>query len=246
MASEDKYKEDIDKIKKLIKDSLKGFEGEIEIEVGQASFVSDVSYRISNDLKNISFYFYSYRFPASFYHYAIDMLEEIAFKMNTLLEKRKLEEKIKEMEQVIGSDQDLRELLSDFEKKIREFIKRTLSKHYDNWWEEVIPIQYQKNAMERLNREKTADQKRGIFDRDYDLLEFLDFSVYEEIIFSKKNYKYFKSFFEEKNILQALFREISRLRNLVFHHRTNLRKQDIVIGKDYIKRILGIINFNSP
>ena len=51
---EEKYKEDIEKIKKLIKDSINGFDGEIEISVGPNRF-HDVVYKISDDLKKISF-----------------------------------------------------------------------------------------------------------------------------------------------------------------------------------------------
>ncbi len=80
---EEKYKEDIEKIRKLIKDSIKGFDGEIEISVGPNRF-HDVQYEISDDHKKISFDFYSVRFPASFYHYALNMIQEIVYKLNTI------------------------------------------------------------------------------------------------------------------------------------------------------------------
>lgn len=100
---EEKYKKDIEKIKKLIKDSIKGFDGEIEISVGPNRFY-DVQYEISDDLKKISFDFYSVRFPASFYHYALNMIQEIVYKLNTIQKEQKMELEIKQLKQYREGD----------------------------------------------------------------------------------------------------------------------------------------------
>ena len=98
---EEKYKEDIEKIKKLIKDSIIGFDGEIEISVGPNRF-HDVQYKISDDLKKISFDFYRVRFPASFYHYALNLIKEIVYKLNTIQKERYMESELKQLKHFIG------------------------------------------------------------------------------------------------------------------------------------------------
>ncbi len=104
---EEKYKEDIEKIRKIIKDSIIGFDGEIEISVGPNRFY-DVQYEVSDDLKKISFDFNSVRFPASFYHYALKMIQEIVYKLNANQTERNHEVEIKQLKQLINGNLEQR------------------------------------------------------------------------------------------------------------------------------------------
>ncbi|MHA1380687.1 MAG: helicase-related protein, partial [Candidatus Helarchaeota archaeon] len=143
---------------------------------------------------------------------------------------------------------EIKELLENFEIKIRQFIEEVFSKDTSNWWNDRIPSEYRDRAKERLDKEIQKDKSLGIKDRQYNIMEFLDFANYKEIIFSKKNWKLFGQIFGQgqRESFRFYFKEISKIRNSIYHHRTNLTSDELFLCRTYILRILNIMeNQNS-
>jgi len=233
----------IDKIKKNVKNWIIGFDGEVEITVGPWRMF-DISYEISDDLNTIKLDFYSVNFPQSWNHYCFEVINDIVFKMNKMIEKQKYKARIKELEAQVESRESaelksVRESLHKFEEKIRTLIKSILAKSDINWWNTKISPQIREKSTKRLESEKTEDHKRGLFNKDYDVIEFLDFSDYEGIIFSK-NYNLFKEIFQEKNLIHVFLKEIAKMRNKIFHTRT-ITKDELVLLSHFMKIILNLI-----
>ncbi len=78
----------------IIKNSIKEWDGEVKITVGPNRF-RHVTVKIEEDLNKINLDFWSVYWPASFYHYFEQIMEDIVDRMNAMAKINKLEKKIK-------------------------------------------------------------------------------------------------------------------------------------------------------
>lgn len=90
---------EIKEYQEKIKNSIKGWDGEVKITVGPNRF-RHVSVEIEEDLSNIYLDFWSVYWPASFYHYFEQIMKNIVDRMNAMGRINNLEKKIKISEEV--------------------------------------------------------------------------------------------------------------------------------------------------
>ena len=85
---------EIKKFEEIIKNSIKGWDGEVKITVGPSRF-RHVFVHIEDDLSKISLDFWSVYWPASFYHYLEQIMENLIDRMNSMAKIYNLEKNIK-------------------------------------------------------------------------------------------------------------------------------------------------------
>ena len=143
------------------------------------------------------------------------------------------EQIIKEPIEISDKTTATNRLISEFESKIREFIKNQLEKSFgEDWWNQGIPQNIREMAETRKSNKQKVEPKRL-----YNTIDFLNFWDYNNIILYKKNWNnIFKEFFREKYVVQAPFEKISNIRNDIAHNR--FMEEDYERCKTYIEDIL--------
>ncbi len=149
-----------------------------------------------------------------------------------------IEEVPKEQKIVISDDKTVatNKLISEFEQKVRGFIKIQLEKSYgEDWWNQCIPQDVKEMAEKRKSNKRKVEPKR-----EYNVLDFHNFFDYNNIMLNKKNWNnVFKGFFHEKYVVQAPFEKLSNIRNDIAHNR--FIEEDYERCKTYIEDILKFI-----
>jgi len=126
-----------------------------------------------------------------------------------------------------------RDYLEEFENDLRQFIKQGLMDVSNNlWWKQRIPGSIKKEAKKR----KETNEGIEVNQNDPDLIYYIDFSEYFEIIKQTNNWdEVFKSHFPTKNWVEAKLNiDIKRVRNNVAHNRP--------ISLDDEKKLIRSIN----
>lgn len=123
-------------------------------------------------------------------------------------------------------------LISSFEKELRQFIEKELSKYYgEEWWEKGIDPDI-RGRCEKLAK---GEAKKG---RKADLLDCLEFPHYR-IIITKNWEEIFSKIFKDKEQLLARLTILGDIRNPVTHSRGTIglaEKRDVISAIAYIRR----------
>ncbi len=183
-----------------------------------------------------------------FYNYSTilaKLKKEIILESESIINETK--DYLNEYKEVRVNKTDIREkkntinnLISDFELTIRQFIKNQLKKHFsEDWWNQGIPSKIRKDAEVLKSKKEIIEPKRT-----YQVIDFLTFMDYSNIILNKKNWNnIFSDFFNQKYIFQAPFEKLTYIRNDLAHNR--FIEDDFERCKTYIKDILKYIpDFN--
>jgi len=113
---------------------------------------------------------------------------------------------------------DPRDYLSDFENDLRLFIRDKLMEvEEDNWWKIRISGNIKKEAKKR--KESNENVEVGL--NNHELLYYLDFAEYFEIIKQGNNWQdVFQKYFPSRNWLEVkLNSELRQIRNKIAHNR---------------------------
>ncbi len=179
-----------------------------------------------------------------FYNYSTiltKLKKEIVLKSESIINETK--DYLKEYKDIRVNITDIREkkntinnLISDFELTIRQFIKNQLKKHYgDDWWDQGIQKDIRKDAEDLKSKKEIIEPKRT-----YQVIDFLTFMNYSDIILYRKNWNnIFRKFFNQKYRFQAPFEKLTNIRNDLAHNR--FIEEDFEPCKTYIEDILKYI-----
>ena len=127
-------------------------------------------------------------------------------------------------------------LITAFEKELREFIEKELKKHYgDEWWEKGV----NKDVRGRCGRLKRIEKNKGRKVREIDCL---DCSHYSIILTDKNNWpNIFSKILGNKDKLLARLDILKSIRDPVFHTRGRINsreKLDVITNIRYLRNFM--------
>jgi hypothetical protein len=114
-------------------------------------------------------------------------------------------------------------LISDFEKKFREFIiTRLENRHGQNWWEQGIKGDIKKKCQERLHKDSNNKNQQA------DIHNYMDFMDLYSLIEWKQNKDIFQPYFpKDLTKLKTKLDELSDIRNAVMHSKWEITENDL-------------------
>jgi hypothetical protein len=124
------------------------------------------------------------------------------------------------------------------ETEIRRFIHNVMTTAFGKDWEKTqLPRETYNDWVEK----KQKALKRKVCAPNIALIEFADFTDYEEIIVAKKNWKLFEPFFNNKTLTQASFQRLFPYRISTMHGRVFAKSELIIIAGDceWLLKCLG-------
>lgn len=114
-------------------------------------------------------------------------------------------------------------LISDFEKKFREFIITLLeNRHGQNWWEQGIKGDIKKKCQERLHKDSNNKNQQA------DIHNYMDFMDLYSLVEWKQNKDIFQPYFpKDLTKLKTKLDELSDIRNAVMHSKWEITEKDL-------------------
>lgn len=114
-------------------------------------------------------------------------------------------------------------LISDFEKKFREFIiTRLENRHGQNWWEQGIKGDIKKKCQERLHKDSNNKNQQA------DIHNYMDFMDLYSLVEWKQNKDIFHPYFpKDLTKLKTKLDELSDIRNAVMHSKWEITEKDL-------------------
>lgn len=130
------------------------------------------------------------------------------------------------------------DLISDFEKKFREFIITRLENGSgQNWWEQGIKGDIKKKCQERLHKDSNNKNQQA------DIHNYMDFMDLYSLIEWKQNKDIFQPYFpKDLTKLKTKLDELSDIRNAVMHSKWEITEKDLHKIKIYTEDIRQWIN----
>jgi hypothetical protein len=109
------------------------------------------------------------------------------------------------------------QLVTILERELRELVQKRLSGLSPNWWIERVPSDVRKRAEGRSHREENIYPSVSL---PADLLSYVGFSDYDDIILHDSNWREcFEEVFEKRGWLSTKLKDLEPIRNNLMHGR---------------------------
>ena len=132
-------------------------------------------------------------------------------------------------------------LISNFEKKFREFVIAQLKNRYgQKWWKQGIKEDIKEKCQYRLNKDLNEKIPQS------DISDYVDFMDLYFLIEWKQNKHIFQPYFPQSLFrLKTRLTELYNIRNVIMHSRREITEAEISTIKLYVKDILVWMNENK-
>jgi len=107
-------------------------------------------------------------------------------------------------------------ILFEIERLLRNFISKTLQRHFEHGWIREIPTKIVRKCEQRALREKETYQEISTDDSNL-IINYADFSDLKEIVV--KNWAIFEPYFVRKELIENKLEELEIPRNTIAHNR---------------------------
>ena len=107
-------------------------------------------------------------------------------------------------------------ILFELERLLRNFISKTLQRHFEHGWIREIPTTIIRKCEKRALREKETYQEISTDDSNL-IINYADFSDLKEIVI--KNWAIFEPYFGRRELIENKLGELEIPRNIIAHNR---------------------------